>query len=337
MTRSTKTTRPPTAYVPLRVRSYYSLLTGASSPADYLSTARSLGLPALALTDTNNLYGAGEFFAVARGHDAPRPLLGSLITTSCHDVLLLVANDAGYSNLCRIISARHLDPSFSLFESVIAHQEGLAVLVSDLDAALALHARIDRGRLWVEVVRPSADPSRERTVLRRARRLGLPLVASANIYSAVLPHARRYAMLEAIRRNCRLSTAAAAVGEQPRVSLPSAAEFASLFADLPEAVRATQRLASQCEFALRPRAPVFPPQTERVVRRLFTEAEAALPILTQLIFFVFGMERMIPLLIRQGGILFFGLIFGLIEVVCVIIAIIKLTEYLKNNSEKASV
>jgi hypothetical protein len=62
-------------------------------------------------------------------------------------------------------------------------------------------------------------------------------------------------------------------------------------------------------------------------------ATLSLPILTQLIFSVFGIGGMIPVLIRQGGILFFGLI----EVVCIVIAIIKLTEYLKNNSEKASV
>ncbi|RME81669.1 MAG: PHP domain-containing protein, partial [Caldilineae bacterium] len=66
-------------YVELHTHSYYSLLDGASSPEALLARAKELSMPALALTDHDNLYGAVRFWQAAREWDI-QPIIGAEVT-----------------------------------------------------------------------------------------------------------------------------------------------------------------------------------------------------------------------------------------------------------------
>ena len=102
------------AYVELHCHSNFSLLDGASHPEALVAQAAALEMPALALTDHDAVYGAVRFLQAAR-EQGVRPILGAELTVADvsrpglhHHLTLLVENQAGWHNLCYLISrARH--------------------------------------------------------------------------------------------------------------------------------------------------------------------------------------------------------------------------------------
>ena len=98
---------PP--FIHLHVHSEYSAMRGVSSLEALCRSARRSRFPAMALTDTNGLYGAIRFVAEAHQQDL-RPILGAELTTADHRALLLVKSPDGYATLCRLLSERHGNP-----------------------------------------------------------------------------------------------------------------------------------------------------------------------------------------------------------------------------------
>ena len=97
-------------YVELHAHSSYSLLDGASHPEDLVRQATALGMPALALTDHDAVYGAVRFVKGAQAAGV-HPILGAELTTEAGHLTLLVENQNGWRNLCWLISqARHNAP-----------------------------------------------------------------------------------------------------------------------------------------------------------------------------------------------------------------------------------
>src|SRR5271165_5353893 len=111
--------------VSLHTHSWYSLLEGASSPEVLLARAATGGYTALALTDTNNLYGAVAFAELAVRYNI-RPILGACLRQQRSRCVALVAERSGYRSLCRILSRLHLD---------VARPGACAALLADLLAA----------------------------------------------------------------------------------------------------------------------------------------------------------------------------------------------------------
>jgi error-prone DNA polymerase len=94
-------------YVELHLHTHWSLLDGASSPAELLQRAAELGYAALAITDHDGLYGALEFARTARDLGI-QPIAGAEITLIDGSHLTLLAEtQAGYRNLCKLITAAH--------------------------------------------------------------------------------------------------------------------------------------------------------------------------------------------------------------------------------------
>ena len=117
---------------PLRVRSYYSLLQGTSSPAALCQRARELGYSGLALTDRDNLYGLWDFLKACR-REGLRPIIGAEISEpeSKKIITCLVQNEDGYTNLCALLTRRHMDQNFRLMTDVAPSAGGLIVLCRD--------------------------------------------------------------------------------------------------------------------------------------------------------------------------------------------------------------
>src|SRR5438874_9658638 len=95
-------------YTELHARSAFSFLRGSSNPEDLVRRAVELQLPAVALLDRDGVYGAPRFYAPAREH-CLRARVGAEITLEDGSVVpLLAATQAGYQNLCQLISEAKL-------------------------------------------------------------------------------------------------------------------------------------------------------------------------------------------------------------------------------------
>src|SRR5262252_5849676 len=147
--------REPRPYAELRAASAFSFLDGASLPEDLVEEAARLGIPAVALVDTNGVYGAPRFYKAAKAAGL-KALVGAEVTlaenrkqktekeTSSAKITnhksqitnprltLLVENRTGYRNLCRLITAGALGKAKGetavTWDQVAAHADGLHCL-----------------------------------------------------------------------------------------------------------------------------------------------------------------------------------------------------------------
>ena len=92
-------------FVHLHVHSAYSLAEGAIKVKDLVKRCVANKMPAVAVTDSNNMFGALEF-AMEAAKNGVQPILGAqvLYTEDEHQLVLLVQNEQGYRNLCRLLS-----------------------------------------------------------------------------------------------------------------------------------------------------------------------------------------------------------------------------------------
>jgi DNA polymerase III subunit alpha len=281
-------------FVHLHVHSSFSLLEGAMTVATLAKLAAADEQPALALTDTNNLFGALEFSEKLAGLGI-QPVIGLQLDIDCADlasdgrrplhvvhphVVLLAASEAGYANLLALISAAYLQPELGApplapLDLLGRHAEGLIALTGGvggpIDRALAegrgelAQSRLGRlqaafgDRLYVEVQRPSGAGTlaTEPALLDLAYAAGLPLVASSVPFFAKPADHEAHDALLAIAAGRLLSE-----DERRRVSdgqyFASRAEIARRFADLPEALAATVDVALRCAWRPVVRKPILP-------------------------------------------------------------------------------
>jgi error-prone DNA polymerase len=119
-------------YVPLWCKSNFSFLEGASHPDELVEEAHRLGLPAVALTDRDGVYGVVRAHVKAR-EVGMKLIIGSEITIDDGSTIVLLAQDrAGYANLCRLITKGRLrsekGESAVTWDEVCAHAAGLVAL-----------------------------------------------------------------------------------------------------------------------------------------------------------------------------------------------------------------
>jgi error-prone DNA polymerase len=211
-------------YVELHAHSAYSFLDGASLPEELAARAAELGYEALALTDHDGVCGSLEFAHAAKAFGV-RPITGSEVTLSDGShVTLLVESSAGYSNLCRLLTAAHagtrpkegaepLPPG--LDASLLAElNEGLVCLsgcarhglaVRNPNGAAALARTFGPERFFVELQRPyeRGDERRNAALRDLAEALGARTVATGDAHAHDAGRTALQDVLVAIR--CRTS------------------------------------------------------------------------------------------------------------------------------------
>jgi error-prone DNA polymerase len=258
-------------YVELHCHSTFSLLDGASSPEALVERAHALGYPALALTDHDGLHGAVRFWQAAREMGC-KPILGAEVSLDDESHLTLLAEtQAGYANLCRLISAGQLAgekgyPQLT-FETVAAHAGGLICLsgcrqgavaraLLDEDGPRALRAAGQLcdafpGCFWIELQwhYMPRDAYLNASLIALAYKLGVGVVATNDVHYAERAGQRMHDLLTAIRHRTTLPEALAAGLLHPNSErfLKAPHEMAALFADLPGALHSTVRIAEQCD------------------------------------------------------------------------------------------
>jgi DNA polymerase III subunit alpha len=275
-------------YVPLRIFSCYTMLEGAIEPKAIARQAKRLDFPAVALTDRNGLYAAMPF-TDACIEAGVQPIVGALLGVArpgvpegrapAIDWLPLYAQDeAGYANLCALVSEAHLgrpveQEAHVLFGALEGRTGGLIALTGGGEGALArligegqafepVLERLESlfpGRLYVELSR-RGDPieqAAEAALIDLAYARGLPLVATNPAsYADSAFHRAHDAMLciaqsSQIDRDDRDRSS-------PEAWMKPAADMRALFADLPEAIENTSVVARRCAVGAPKRKPILP-------------------------------------------------------------------------------
>ncbi len=273
--------------------------------------AAAAGMPAIAVTDTNNLFCALEFSSHAKDAGI-QPIIGCQVSLA-HDpaapgerprppapIVLLAQNETGYLNLMKLNSCLYLRGDGQLphvtLDDLGRHSGGLICLTGGPDgpvgrflrqgqgpkarALMQRLAEIYPGRLYVELQRhpgdggplPEAEVATERGTIEMAYDMALPLVATNDVY---FPKAEMFEAHDAL-----LCIAEGAYVDQneprrrltPQHYFKSEAEMAALFADLPEALENTVEIARRCAYMAAKRKPILPRFADDEVEELRRQA-----------------------------------------------------------------
>src|SRR5437868_8120178 len=184
-------------FVHLRTHSPYSFLDGASSIDDLVDAAAELGQDALALTDTNGLYGAVRSWNAAGERGIKRIFGAELRLVDSDPVTLLALDRTGWTSLCRIVSAAQLAGTKTkpraTFALVADRAAGLVALSESDDAEMLVRLRDAFGdRLYAELVDRWGPADIDRCDVRAelAAELGVPTVVTNDVRYA-RPEARQ--------------------------------------------------------------------------------------------------------------------------------------------------
>ncbi|MGE5083010.1 MAG: PHP domain-containing protein, partial [Acidobacteriota bacterium] len=275
-------------YIELHARSAFSFLEGASLPEELIGVCQHFHMPAMALLDTDGVYGAPRFH-LAANKIGIKAHIGAEVTATLNSprshgefrLPLLVANRSGYQNLCRLITKMKLrarkGEGAVTAQVLKEHAEGLVCLTGGdegpLAAALAQGGaeqacrELDRvtgifgpKNVYVELQRHfhREEESRNRLAIDLARSFNLPLLATNGVNYAI-PKARELCdAFTSIRHHKTLSTAGRLLARNSERHLKSPHEMQQLFADLPEAIRTTVELSHRLEFTLNDLGYEFP-------------------------------------------------------------------------------
>jgi DNA polymerase-3 subunit alpha len=279
-------------FVHLRVHTAYSLSQGAVRVSELTELCIANDMPAVAVTDTGNLFGALEF-ALTAVKAGVQPVMGTVLAVTRTDgdlrtavrpepdrLVLLAQDETGYRNLMKLSSR-----SFLLTEGGLAPQVSMTDLASHADGLIALTggpsgplnrlfmaeqaaaarslagelAAAFPGRLYVELQRHGLPEEEqvEAALVDLAYRLDLPLVATNDVHFPVADMYDAHDALLCIADGTY-------VGQRDRRRLTpehwfkTASEMRALFDDLPEAVDNTLVVARRCAFHPTVRQPILP-------------------------------------------------------------------------------
>lgn len=283
---------PSASFIHLRVHSAYSLSEGAIKVSALVKRCRETAMPAVAITDTNNLFGAMEFASAASAQGI-QPIIGCQlgITRPDHarrggkaeapDQMVLLAKDpTGYETLMALVSAAYLDsepgqePQVAI-EAFTDRHAGLIALsggpggtlgrliaAQQQDRAREIAGQLKElfgDRFYIELMRHGLDleDDIEDGLIDIAYDQSLPLVATNDVYFA---DAAQYEAHDALL--CIADSAYVSQENRRRLTpdhrFKTAAEMRSLFADVPEAVDNTLVIARRCAVKPVPKKPILP-------------------------------------------------------------------------------
>ncbi|MEX0350042.1 MAG: DNA polymerase III subunit alpha, partial [Paracoccaceae bacterium] len=301
-------------FIHLRVHTEYSLLEGAIRLKKLPGLCEKYQMPAVAVTDTNNLFSALEFSVTASGAGI-QPIMGCQVDLAYVQaqpgekpkppapLVLLAQSEAGYENLMKLNSCLYVDKGGQLpqvtLEELQAHSGGLICLTGGPDGPVgrllqagqrpAAEALVDRfatmfgDRLYIELQRhpgdggaPESERLTERGHVEMAYAKGIPLVATNDVY---FPEAEMYEAHDAL---ICIAEGSYVDQQEDRRRLTaqhyfkSPQEMATLFADLPEAIENTVEIAKRCAFMAYRRDPILPKFANDEVEELRRQANEGL-------------------------------------------------------------
>lgn len=281
-------------FIHLRNHSAYSLAEGAIRVKELVDLALQHGMPAVAMTDSGNLFGAMEF-SLAAAKAGIQPILGCQLLIQVNEnlhehlqkqvdlpkMVFLVQNQEGYKNLLKMVSNSFLRQNSSITQPHVTLSElesyghGLIALCGgregplhklligkDMAGAQALLERLKTcfgNRLYLEIQRHHYRDELflESSLLALADQLNVPIVATNDVYFSTPDYYEAHDALLCVAEGTYVS-------EQNRRRVTPEHYFKSdkamreLFKDLPEAIENSIIIAQRCAFMLEPSKPLLP-------------------------------------------------------------------------------
>ena len=287
----------PGSFVHLHLHSHYSLLDSAIKPDELMRQVARLEMPAVALTDHGNLFGAFEFYSAARKAGV-RPVLGCEVYVApgsrkeragspfgsrkpYHHLVLLAENQRGWENLTQLVTTGYLDGFYHRpridKELLAAHAEGVIGLSACLSGEVASKllagdetgaARaaeeyreiLGRDDFFLEVQEHGlADERTARDgVVRIGRAAGISLVATNDCHFHLREDVEAHRVLIGIGQNKTVAELARSYAYNDEFYVKSGEEMARIFADVPGALAQTTEIAQRCHVTLPEGSPLLP-------------------------------------------------------------------------------
>lgn len=283
-------------FIHLHNHSEFSILDGAFKTASLVETAYKNNMPAVALTDHGNIFGAVSFFKQAK-EKGIKPILGCEVYVAPKSriikkpegkgpnhfhLVLLVKDENGYENLCHLITKSYLEGFYyrpRIDKELLAqHSEGLVALSACLKgeighalelgleeqaeaAALEYASILPKGDFYIEIQDHGMEEQKKINplLLNLSRKLNLPLVATNDVHYLSKDDAESQDILLCVQTNKKVT-------EQDRIRFgsdqfyfKSSEEMIDLFGEIPEAIQNTAKIAAKCNFEF-PHSGYFLPQ-----------------------------------------------------------------------------
>lgn len=272
-------------FVHLHNHSEYSLLDGLSKIKPMIKHVKDIGQKAVAVTDHGNMYGTIKFYQEAKAQGI-KPIIGCEIYVSKrsrHDkeagidneynhLILLAKNETGYKNLMKIVSVANLEGFYykprTDLELLKKYHEGLICLTACVNGYVSepMTGRKDKEgekrakqlldvfgpeNLFFELQRHTNVPNQEeinQKLIALSRKLGVGLVATNDNHYTKKDDAKAQEVLLCIQTQTTIDTPNRKLSmiDSPDFYIKSANEMAILFADIPEAVENTVKIAKMC-------------------------------------------------------------------------------------------
>ncbi|MDG2000315.1 MAG: DNA polymerase III subunit alpha [Alphaproteobacteria bacterium] len=278
-------------YIHLRCRSSYSLAQGAIKIDDLIELAKDYSMPALALTDNGNLFGALEF-SIKAAKNGIQPIIGSILEIEIKSndsqyvdankckILLLVKNTNGWKNLSYLVSKSFIDnidglQAPILLDDLFSHSDGLICLLGGIHGPLMKYITSEKNypidkiinlfkkhfpdRLFMEIMRHGLEQEKiyENTFLKLAQEYSIPILATNNIYFNSSDMYDAHDCLMCISGGTTISDA-----NRRRITkdhyFKNQEEMIDLFSDLPNAISNSLIIANKCSFLMEEQPPTLP-------------------------------------------------------------------------------
>ena len=305
----------PLRFIHLRVHTEHSLLEGAVPVKKLVKLVAGAGMPAVAITDTNNMFAALEFSVTAKDAGV-QPIVGCQISVAYDPaeqgeklrlpapMVLLAQNETGYINLMKLNSCLYIDKGGELNQVTInelkRYSEGIICLTGGAEGPVGQClqrrqtakarelmeelARIYNDRLYVELQRhpgeggklTEGEAATERSFIEIAYEMHLPLVATNDVYFPKSEMFEAHDALICIAEKAYIDQSQPRRRLTPQHYFKTEAEMCALFADLPEALENTVEIARRCAFAAYKRKPILPKFADDEVQELRRQAKEGL-------------------------------------------------------------
>jgi DNA polymerase-3 subunit alpha len=277
----------PETFVHLHVHSEYSLLDGACRIPELAARAAELKMPALALSDHGNLFGAVEFYKECRKVNL-KPIIGcevylapgsrfdrkanSAKEASTH-FLLLAKDEEGYRNLVKLVSIAHLEGQYykpRIDKEILSqHNKGLVGTSACLAGEVARHIMAGRpkdaeksiddfknifapGDFYLEIA-DHGVPQQKTVIaelLKYSKQFGLKIVATNDVHYVRKEHAEAHDVLLCIQTGAKIADENRMRYHGPEFYLKSTEEMAALFRDVPGSLATTLEIADKCNLKI---------------------------------------------------------------------------------------
>ncbi len=259
----------------LRNYSAYSLSEGAIHISDFPVLCHQYGMNAVAITDSNNLFGALEF-SLTCAKSKVQPIIGATLTLIDESqVVALCQNETGYVHLMNLVSTIHLQKRFLTIDDILNKNDGLILLTGGpkgpinkyvmnhhIDQAYIILKRfhaVFKDRLYIELQRHGLpeEGHMEDTLMTMAFDDHIPVVATNSCFFKTPDDYDAHDALLCIADGTYISQDKRR-HETKEHYFKSSQEMLLLFEDIPEAIEQTYVIAKRCAFAPYTRAPLLP-------------------------------------------------------------------------------